>query len=500
MTDAVPFAELVLLVAAVALAAVLSNRLAGLLRIPTPGLLLIVTAVIVQFIPALHEPNEQLVERVVTIALVCILFEGGMHMGWRRFRTSLAAISVVGVVGTFLTAAGVALVLHLVFGLEWYPSLLVATAIAPTDPAVVFSVLGQREITGRSGTILEGESGANDPVGIALMAGLIGAGGISGGAFGTVAAQFALQMVIGGVIGYVGGRGLIWFVRRVPLPGEGLYPLRSLACVLVIFGVATVAHGSGFLAVFVAGILIGDKQAPFQREVQRFHSALASLGEIVAFVLLGMTIDLATLLHPDVWIPGLVIAALLAAVIRPLLVGPLLARIEMTRNEKIFILLSGLKGAVPILLGIFILATPIAHTDRLYGIVVIVVVFSVLVQGSAVPWLAGKLGIPMRRTTLQPWAVGIRLADEPTNVRQVIVGPGAPAVGRPLRDIVEDAFWITLLLRDRQIIPVNGDTALQPDDTLLLLSDDEHQAQLTELFTAPNADAAQMDDQLTSEE
>ena len=115
-------------------------------------------------------------------------------------------------------------VAHWLVGLDWYAAVLVATAVAPTDPAVVFSVLGEREVSGRSGTILEGESGANDPVGIALMASLLTAGSLSGHGMGQVAGEFALQMVVGGAVGVLGGRAMLWFMRRVPLPGEGLYP------------------------------------------------------------------------------------------------------------------------------------------------------------------------------------------------------------------------------------------------------------------------------------
>ena len=257
----------------------------------------------------------------------------------------------MGVVGTFLTALGVAAFAHLALGLDWYAALLIATAVAPTDPAVVFSVLGEREVAGRSGTILEGESGANDPVGIALMASLLAAGRLSGARWARSSAQFALQMVGRAVVGVLGGRALLWFMRRVPLPGEGLYPLRTLACVLALFGVATLAHGSGFLAVFVAGILVGEARAPYKREIEHFHSALASLGEIVAFVVLGLTVDLDVLVDPDVWLPGLVIGRSRwrrdpAAGARAAARGS-----GLTRHEKSFVMFAGLKGAVPILLG-----------------------------------------------------------------------------------------------------------------------------------------------------
>ena len=128
-------------------------------------------------------------------------------------------------------------------------------------------------------------------------------------------------MAVGAAVGVAGGAALLWFMRRVPLPGEGLYPLRTLACALLLFAVATLARGSGFLAVFTAGIVLGDGRAPYKREIERFHSALASLAEIVAFTVLGLTIDLDVVSRADVWVPGLVLGVVLAFVIRPVMVG-----------------------------------------------------------------------------------------------------------------------------------------------------------------------------------
>ena len=311
MSDAIAFGGTVLLTAAVGMAALLSNRLTERIRVPAPLLVLVAAAVAVKVFPDLHEPPEQTVERLVTVALICILFDGGLHIGWTRLRAAATPVALVGVLGTFLTVAGAGVFIHLAFGLSWYLSLLVATAIAPTDPAVVFSVLGKREVSGRSGTILEGESGANDPVGIALMVSLLAAGQLSAGALADVGGQFLLQMGIGGVVGVLAGRGLQWFVSAVPLPSEALYPLRLTAGAFIIFGVATVAHGSGFLAVFVAGILLGDPRAPYKAESKRFQAALASLGEVLAFVVLGLTVDLHELTHADVWLPGLLIGVVM---------------------------------------------------------------------------------------------------------------------------------------------------------------------------------------------
>ena len=317
LSDTARYALLLATVSAVALGAVLVNRLSARLRVPAPIWMLVAAAVAVQLIPGMPSPSDTLVVEVVTVALVLILFDGGRHIGWSRLRPALVPIIVVGVLGTFLTAAGGSVLLHLGFGMAWYVALLVATAVSPTDPAVVFSVLGRQEIAGRSGTILEGESGANDPVGIALMGGLLAAGGLTGAAFGTIAVEFVLQMAIGLATGLAGGVALLAFMRRVTLPSEALYPLRTLASVLLLYGVTTLLHGSGFLAVFVAGIVIGGRRAPYQGEIARFHAALAGLAEIVAFVALGLTIDLTVLARTDVWLPGVILGLALAIVIRP---------------------------------------------------------------------------------------------------------------------------------------------------------------------------------------
>jgi cell volume regulation protein A len=226
---------------------------------------------------------------------------------------------------------------------------LLGAALAPTDPAVLFSVLGRREVAGRGGSLLEGESGSNDPVSIAVLAALLTTTQTGLGAAGHVATELLAQLAIGTVVGVAGGWALLAFMRRVPLPSEGPYPLRVLPSALAIYGLATAVHGSGFLAVFVAGILIGDARAPYQREIARFHSSLASLAEIVAFTILGLTVQLHTLTRDWIWLDGLLLAVLLAVVIRPLLVGLLLWPVRLRPGERIFVLWAGLKGAVPIL-------------------------------------------------------------------------------------------------------------------------------------------------------
>jgi len=276
----------------------------------------------------------------------------------------------------------------------------------------------------------------------------------------------------------------LWFIRAVPLPSEGLYPLRTAACALILFAATTLAHGSGFLAVFVAGILLGEERAPYKREIERFHSALASLGEIVAFVVLGLTVHLNDLTQTDVWAPGLIIGVVLAVLIRPVLVGLCLLPARLKRNERTFVLFAGLKGAVPILLGSFIITAHVPDAERLYGIVVIVVVFSVLIQGSLVPTVAGLLHLPIRTREPEPWSLGVRLAEQPDGVHRITITPGAPAEGHRIDDLPsmpEDA-WISIVVRNNRLLPVSGDSQLRAGDQLLIIADPDLHDTLTATF------------------
>jgi cell volume regulation protein A len=459
--------------AGVGLVAVLSARLTERTKIPSPALFLVGAALAVNLVPSFRVPSATTVQHAVTVALVLILFDGGMHLGRTRFSSAAGPIVIVGVIGTFGTVAAGAALVHLAFGLNWYLAVLLATAVAPTDPAVVFSVLGRREIAGRSDVILEGESGTNDPVGISLMAGLIAAHGLGAGPFGQVGVEFAIQMGVGGAVGVLGGRALAWFMRRVALPSEGLYPLRTLAAAVGLFAVATLAHGSGFLAVFVAGIMLGDERAPYKRETMRFHAALASLGEIVAFVVLGLTVRITELGRLDVWLPGLILGLALALVIRPLVVGLCLIPARLRSNERNFVLFAGLKGAVPILLGSTLLAAQVADAQRLYGIVVVVVIFSIVAQGSLVPAVARLLRLRMTTVELEPWALGIRLRHEPNGAYRLRVEAGSPADGcriEALDELPGDA-WISFVLRGDDLVPVRGNTELRAGDDLVVMAD-----------------------------
>jgi len=458
----------VLGVSVAVVAAVFSSRLSAIIRVPAPALFLVVAAILAKVFPVLGSLPRSTDENIVTIALVFILFDGGMHIGWRRFRASLGAVTWLGIAGTVVTAAALAAVAHLLFGFDLRLALLLGAALSPTDPAAVFSVLGKREIGGRTGTILEGESGANDPVGIALMLSLLAVTGTGTGAVLGSLAQFGLQMVVGAAVGIVGGLALAKLMRRVSLPNEALYSVRTIACAALIYAAATLLHGSGFLAVLLAGVLIGDTHAPFKREIQRFSSGIASLAEIAAFSILGLSISLDVVLEPDVLWTGIAIAALLIFVIRPVLLGLLLIPIK-------------LRGAVPILLGMFVLEAGVAGAGRLYAIIFIVVLVSVVLQGGLVPLFARLFRVPMRIVEPQPWASGLRFRERPEGMDELVVEPGSRAEGSTVNSLdLGDDGWISLIRREGRLVQVRGSTRFEAGDVVLALASEG--LDLEELF------------------
>jgi cell volume regulation protein A len=391
------FGAIVLLVSGAFAVAVFSNKLSEWSHVPTAAFFLLAAAVASDAWPALADAlSIRDVERIAVVALIVILFDGGMRVGWRRFRESAVPIISLGLLGTFATAALMMLAARYVLDFSWETAALLGAALAPTDPAVMFSVFGRNEVAGRTGTILEGESGANDPVGIALMLAAVSLAEANPTSVGDAIGEFLLQLSLGVVFGVLGAYVLMLVIRRVDLPNPALYPLRTLAFAGVIYGIATVAHGSGFLAVYIAGILIGDRDMPEKRPIERFHTSLASLAEIVVFVALGLTVDLTALGENHRWLDGLVLAVVLAFVARPLAVGPLLVPARLTGGERLFVMWSGLKGAVPILLASFAVLGEVDDAARIYGIVFVVVAFSVTLQGATIPYAAARLGVPMR--------------------------------------------------------------------------------------------------------
>jgi potassium/hydrogen antiporter len=484
MTEIIDFASLVLVVTTGFALAVLSTKLTERVPVPAPAMFLLAAAAVSDIWPRVYEAVPiRTVERIAVVALIVILFNGGIDIGWRRFRASVGPILSIGLLGTFATAGLVAVLAHYVLGFEWMLAGIVGAAIAPTDPAVMFSVLGPREVAGRSGTTLEGEAGVNDPAGIALMLGMIELATHADASFWVVVREFATEMSIGVVLGLLGALVLIPLLRRLRLPSEGLYPVLALVLAGALYGVTSLAHGSGFLAVFIAGLFLGDARVPYKAEIERFSASLASLAELGVFVALGLTIDISGL-SGRVWLEGIVLALGLALLARPLVVLVTLGPARLSWAERVFITWSGLKGAVPILLAAFALLGGVAGAERVYGVVFVVVLVSVVGQGTLVPFVARALGIPMRKRPSLPWELSVRLGEEPQPEHEFEVRAGSRAAGQTIRDLpLGEHAWVTLVVRHGSATRPAGSLELQAGDRVMLLAEVDDLEPLTQLFT-----------------
>ena len=233
----------------------------------------------------------------------------------------------------------------------------------------------------------------------------------------------------------------------------------------------------------MAGLLISDVRAPYKGEIERFHTALASLAEIAVFVALGLTVDVTDLVLDRQWLDGLLLALFLALVARPVVVGLLLLPARLGGNERLFVVWGGLKGAVPILLATFVLLSGVDGAGRIYNIVFVVVAFSVIVQGTSIPLVARTLRVPMRLVEPEPWDVSVRVRNEPHDLRRFVVAPGAPAVGCAIRELpFGESTWISMVVSDGGARRARGSYRFRVGDEVLALADSRDEPALRRLL------------------
>jgi cell volume regulation protein A len=479
MNEISTFGILVLTVAAGVAALLAWSQITARLPIPGAALFLVGAGLASNLVWGTREVlSIRSVERITVVALIVILFDGGMNVGWHRFRTALPAIGLLGIVGTAGTAGLLAIFAHYLFGFRWILAGILGAALAPTDPAVMFSVLRGRQIGGRASIALEGEAGINDAVAIAIVVGLVEYANAAHSSLLVVLREFLVEIGVGLAVGATVGALVPFLLRHARFPAEGLYGLAALVAAALAYGAASAAHGSGFLAVFIVGILLGAERTPHKGEIERFSTALASFLEMAVFAALGLTIEFGSLGERAIWWDGLLLALLLIFVARPVVVLPLLARVRMRWGERLFIAWAGVKGAAPILLAALAVLGGF-ESARMYGIVFIVVLFSVVVQGGSVRLLAEWLAIPTPRGDEAPRAVPA--------ARRYRVSEGARAAGSRVRDLpIGSHGWVDLVGRDGDHRRPRGRDVIRAGDDVVVTSDDEARARrLRRLFEEP---------------
>lgn len=437
-----------------------------------PGLLLFLALGMLagsEGLGGIHFDDAELARTLGTIGLVLILFEGGLTAGWGEIRPVLGTAAALATIGTGITAAIAGLAAKLIFGFGTLEGMLVGAAVAATDSAAIFAVLRRSTLEKRLARSLEGESGMNDPVALLLVIGFIE--WIQKPSFGAadMAGLLALKLALGAAIGLGLGRLAVATLNRIRLPSDGIYPVATIAVAGLAYGLAEVAHGSGFLAVYLTALALGSAPIPARRTVVAFHQGLGWVAQISLFILLGLLVFPSRL--DNVALEALALSAVLIFLARPLATFAATALAPLNGRERLMLGWAGLRGATPIWLATFPVVAGIGAGDKLFAIVFFVVVTSTLVQGATFEPLATRLGL----TTDEP-ALPRRL-HESGRIRRLggeIVAyrlpPGAAAVGHVVRELeLPREALVNVIVREGEAIPPRGSTELKEGDELHIL-------------------------------
>jgi cell volume regulation protein A len=332
-------------------------------------------------------------QSVGVVALAFILFAGGLETEWQVVRPALWGAVSLSTIGVLLTAVVVALFALLLLHVSFLEGLLLGAIISATDAAAVFSVLGARnlQLTGKLLPLLELESGTNDPMAVFLTLGLTRLLTNPHESVVGVILLFVQQMGVGVVLGLLIGWAAIWLLKRLHLDVEGLYRVFTIALVLFTYGLTAILGGSGFLAVYLVGLLLGNSSVQRVDRLSRFHDGIAWLMQIAMFLILGLLVFPSHL--PAVFGSGLLITAVAVFLARPVSVFIALFPVKMSWQEKCFVSWVGLRGAVPIVLATFPLLAGLPRASLLFDLVFFVVLVSVLLQGASAPVVARWLGV-----------------------------------------------------------------------------------------------------------
>jgi cell volume regulation protein A len=453
-------------------------------RVRVPGLLLFLGLGMLvgsEGIGGVEFDDAELTRTLGTIGLVLILFEGGLTAGFPEIRPVLGTAISLATLGTVITAVITGLVAAWVFDLDTLEGLIIGSAVAATDSAAIFAVLRGSRLRRRLARALEGESGLNDPVALLLVTGFIdwmqqpdyGVVDMAG----TLAGKLALGLAVGVAIGY----GARWAFRNLDLPSPGLYPVASIATAALAYGVAEFIHGSGFLSVYIAALVLGTGPIPARTTTVAFHQGLSWVAQISLFALLGLLVFPSGL--GDVAYEGLVISAVLMLVARPLAAFVSSAFAPFDNRERVMLGWAGLRGAIPIWLATFPVIAGVEGSALLFNSVFFVVVTSTLIQGATFEPLARRLNVTSDEPSLPRPLIEtgiIRPLGGETLVWRVAEGDAA--VSRMVKDLgLPREALVNLIIRDGAAIPPRGSTEIAAGDELHVVVRTEQHAELEPL-------------------
>jgi potassium/hydrogen antiporter len=462
--------QLILVAGALLAGGILASLLANRVRVPSLALFLGLGMLVgsdgagwIEF------DNYELARTIGVIALVLILFDGGLRAGLGEIRPVIAPALSLATVGTLLTAVLTGFAAAWLFDLSTLEGLLLGSIVASTDGAAIFALLRGSTLRRRVARTLEGESGFNDPVAILLVLGFIDwiqqpDYGVADMAW-LLAKELGIGLFVGVAVGWLGQEAF----RRARLASAGLYPVASLAVAALAYGGAASLEGSGFLAVYIAGLILGSASIPARQTITNFHDGVAWVAQIAMFVTLGLLVFPSQL--DTVALEGAVLAFLLVLVARPLAAAVSTAPFGFSPREQLVLGWAGLRGAVPVVLATFPVIDDVPGSLEFFNIVFFAVLLSTLLQGTTFEALAERLGVTTTEPALpRPLAEAGSVRRLGAEVLEVPVADGDAAVGARVRELglPRDAV-VNVIVREGQAIPPRGSTRLQSGDRLHIL-------------------------------
>jgi cell volume regulation protein A len=462
--------EFVLAVGGMLAAGIAATLVAGRLRLPGLVLFLGLGMVIGSDGLGLVSFDDYGLARTIGIvALALILFEGGLSAGFNELRPVMAPAIALAIVGTLVTAALAGLAAKALFGFNTLEALLVGSILAGTDGAAVFALLRGSTLRRKLAKTLEAESGLNDPVAVLLVVALIAAITEPHYTVADALWLFVRQLGIGAAAGLLVGRLGVMALQRVPLATPGLYPVASVTVAALAFGSADSLHGSGFLAVYLAGLALGDRRIPAKRTVVAFHEGVASVAQIALFVVLGLLVFPTQL--RDVALEATALALVLALLARPIATLLATAPFRFSMAERSVLGWAGLRGGVPVVLATFPVIDNVPRSIEFFNIVFFAVVVSTLLQGTTFERLASALGVTTSEPAMpRPLAesgtirrLGAEVLEFRVRTEDAITGLRIRELGLP-----RDAL-VNVIVRGDQALPPRGSTRVEPGDRLHVL-------------------------------
>ena len=464
--------QIILLTAVLILLGIISSQLSARLGLPVLVLFLIVGMLAGEDgSGGIFFDNAEAAHSLGTLALALILFDGGLQTPIKAIKQVWKPASALATLGVLITGALTGVAAAYILEIPLLQGLLLGAIVGSTDAAAVFSLLRNAGIhlNKKLKATLEIESASNDPMAIFLTVGLLEIL-VNGMKPGTgLLVMFLSQMGLGAAVGLAVGWMSVRLINKIQLSAAGLYPVLVAACGLLSFGITANIGGSGFLAVFITGVVIGNSRFVFQRSTFLFHDGLAWLSQITMFVVLGLLITPTSLF--DVWLEGLMIAFVLIFIARPIAVIPILAVFGFNLREITLVSWIGLRGSVPIILAIFPLIFGLPGADLIFNVVFFVVLISATLQGSSLAWMARKLKLTLPppvtpAATLEITALG----DVDADIVEYTLGKTSRAVGWRLSQLaLPESTVMAMISRDNNVIAPRGSTLLQAEDQLFIV-------------------------------